>query len=99
MLCLLAFEKCREKLHIKTRSGTRFVLVADPTRKIKRNRAKIYGHDVLVALKKIWTILDYPCSLRLTAMLPKIIPKLEQHGSCLLKTPQEKNSFTSAEAL
>jgi len=30
-----------KKIHVKTRSGTRFVLVADPTRKIKRNRRKI----------------------------------------------------------
>ena len=30
-----------KKVHIKTRSGTRFVLVRDPTRKIKRNRRKI----------------------------------------------------------
>jgi len=74
-----------KRVYVKTRSGTRFVLVRDPTRKIKRNRAKIYGHDVLVALKKIWTILDYPCNLRLKAMLPKIIPKLEQHGELLLK--------------
>ena len=74
-----------KKLYIKTPNGSRLILVADPTRKIKRKRAKIYDEQVQAALKKIWEILDYPASLRLAAMLPEIIPTLERHGELLLK--------------
>lgn len=47
----------------------------NPYRKIKRKRPKIYDHKVLKPLKTIWAILDYPCSLKLKASLPKIIPQ------------------------
>jgi len=64
-----------KKVQVKTSNGTKVILVANPYRKIKRKRPKIYDHKVLKPLKKIWAILDYPCSLKLKASLPKIIPQ------------------------
>jgi len=58
--------------------GPRVILVADPHRKLKRKRPKTYDHAVLKSLRKIWAILDCPCSLKLKAILPKIIPKLAE---------------------
>lgn len=72
------------KIRISTPKGPKLVLVADPNRKIKRKRKRIYDQKVLKPLRKIWAILDYPSSLRLKAMLPKIIPKLEKHGEIQL---------------
>ena len=53
------------KVYLRTRTAQRVVIVADPDRKIKRRRARVYDDEVATALKKIWEILDYPCSLRL----------------------------------
>ena len=73
-----------KKIQIKTHKGTKLILVADPNIKIKRKRPKIYDQSVLKPLKKIWAILDFPCSLKLKALLPKIVPKLEKHGELTL---------------
>ena len=73
------------RITIHTPQGPRVILVADPHRKIKRKRPKTYDHKVLKSLRKIWAILDCPCSLKLKAILPKIIPKLERHGELTLK--------------
>ena len=60
---------------------------------IKRRRPKIYDQEVLKDLRKIWHILDHPCSLRLKAMLPKMVPKLEKHGELELKPEVRKKLF------
>jgi hypothetical protein len=73
-----------KRIFVRTPHGSRFILIADPNRKIKRKRPKTYDHHVLKPLIKIWAILDFPCSLKLKAMLPKIIPKLEKHGELSL---------------
>ena len=49
----------------------RVILVADPHRKIKCKRPKTYDHEVLKSLRKIWAILDCPCSLKLKASFPR----------------------------
>ena len=41
-----------------------------------RPRKVIYGPDVVVALKKIWALLDYIAAKRLAAALPEIVPRL-----------------------
>ncbi len=68
------------KVRIQTPQGERVFVVADPHRKITRTRRRVYGEKVFRVLVKVWAILDYPCSLRLKAMLPKVIPKLEACG-------------------
>ncbi len=80
----LLLQHAGKKVQVKTPNGTKVILVANPYRKIKRKRPKIYDHEVLKPLKKIWAILNYPCSLKLKASLPKIIPQLEKHGELKL---------------
>src|SRR6266852_3187303 len=44
-------------------------LVADVRKSLPRARHPVYDHQVLVALVKIWRIMDYICSKRLRAVL------------------------------
>lgn len=38
----------------------------------RKARRKIYGHDVILAVVKIWELLDFPCGQRLKPSLPEI---------------------------
>lgn len=49
-----------------------------------RSRPRIYGLDVLTALKKIWATLDGICGKRIKAVLPEIIEVLEKHNEIKL---------------
>ena len=69
-----------KKVYLKSPSGKRVIIVADPCRKVKRRRKKIYDDEVLAALKEVWYVLDYPCSLRLKAALADTIAQMEKHG-------------------
>ena len=69
-----------KRVYRDTPGGRRMVLVADPRVRIRRKRKKIYDGEVLVVLRKVWEILDYPCSQKLKAMLGEIISVLEYHG-------------------
>ena len=71
--------------------GRRVRLVRDNKR--KRNKNKIYGQDVLVALKEIWKIGDYICSKRLAPYLSEIIPVLEKWGEIKLDAKVRKKLF------
>ncbi len=62
------------------------ILVADPGIKIKRKRKRIYDREVFLVLRRIWEILDYPCSLKLKVMLPEMIRKLEESGDIIVET-------------
>lgn len=46
----------------------------------KRKRNKIYGHDVFLALRKIWTVFDFICGKRLAPFMEEAVKKLEKHG-------------------
>jgi hypothetical protein len=48
-------------------------------KKKKRNRERTYGHDVFLALKKIWAIFDFICGKRLAPFMGEAIEKLEKH--------------------
>ncbi|MCL4377800.1 MAG: transposase family protein [Actinobacteria bacterium] len=54
--------------------------VIGKTSKTKRVRNRIYGYDVFLALRKIWTILDFICSKRLAPFMAEAIEKLTKHG-------------------
>src|SRR5215813_13502579 len=41
---------------------------------------KVYDQQVLVALRRIWMILDCICGKRLVAILPEVIRRLEYFG-------------------
>lgn len=79
------------RVKIKTSSGYRVILVADPSRRIRRHRRKVYDGRVLRVLMKIWAILDFPCSLRLKAILPEVVIKLDECGELKIdKDTREK---------
>jgi len=59
--------------------GKRIRFVEDKRKKKKRKRERIYGHDVFVALKKIWTIFDFICGKRLAPFMGEAVEKLEKH--------------------
>ena len=49
-------------------------------KKTKRAKARIYGHDVFLALKRIWAVFDFICGKRLAPFISEAIAKLEKHG-------------------
>jgi len=56
--CILKIRKEKVLGYITT-GGKRIKYVLEKKKKKKRDRAKIYGYDVFLALKKIWTIFDF----------------------------------------
>ena len=66
--------------------GVKITVVADQRspRKKKRQRPRVYGKEVLVALQQIWVICDGICGKRLAPYLQEIVPKLEQLGELVL---------------
>jgi hypothetical protein len=49
-----------------------------------RQRRRIYDATVLVALRRIWMIMDCICGKRLAPVLPELIAVLERHGELQL---------------
>lgn len=69
-------------------------------KKIKRVRDSIYGYDVFLALKKIWTIFDFICSKRLAPFMAEAIEKLTKHKEIeLLPDIKEKLLAISASTI
>ncbi|MCM8772320.1 MAG: hypothetical protein NC922_08580 [Candidatus Omnitrophica bacterium] len=65
-------------------NGKRTIFIGERNLLKKRSKRKIYDENVLVALKKIWAILDFPCSKRLVDYMKDIIPVLERHNEIKL---------------
>lgn len=69
-------------------------------RKTTRRRKRIYGNEILLALKKIWYICDCICGKRLAPYLEEIVPVLETHGELVLeKEVREKILKISASTI
>ena len=68
------------------RAGRRVRLVGDLRKKARRTRQRLYDETVLDSLKEIWAIMDCICGKRLVAILPEVIPILEQHREIVLNT-------------
>lgn len=49
-------------------------------KKASTPRARVYGPEVVTALKKVWKIMDYICGKRLAPQLPEIVPRLVRQG-------------------
>lgn len=56
----------------------------DASKKIRRNRPRRYGPEVMKILIKLWAMLDYPANRRLVAALPGAIEALQRHGELAL---------------
>lgn len=60
--------------------GKKIKYVIGKKKKTKRKRARIYGYDVLLKLKKIWAIFDFICGKRLAPFMREAVEKLEACG-------------------
>ena len=76
--CILKIRKEKVLGYITT-CGKKIKYVLEKKKKKKRVRARIYGYDVFLALKKIWTIFDFICSRRLAPFMAEAIKKLTKH--------------------
>ena len=72
--------------------GKRIKYVIGKDKKTKRKANKIYGYDVFLALKKIWTIFDFICSRRLAPFMAEAIKKLTKHKEIEL-SPEVKQKL------
>ncbi len=64
----------------KLRINQKILLVGDLKKRTKRNRQRTYDDKVLLALKKIWFIMDCICGKRLAPILNELIAVLERFG-------------------
>ncbi len=64
--------------------GKRLVVVGDAAPKVRRRRRRVYDDAVVVALKRLWALLDYPSGKRLAPALGPLIDALERHGELTL---------------
>ena len=83
--CILKIIK-EKVLGYITIGGKRIKYVLEKKKKKKRARAKIYDHDVFLALRKIWAIFDYLCGKRLAPFMAEAVKKLEKHKEIDLST-------------
>jgi hypothetical protein len=63
-----------------TTGRKRIKFVLEKNKKKKRKKARIYGHDVFLALRRIWTIFDFICGKRFAPFMAEAVKKLEKHG-------------------
>ena len=97
--CILKTKKEKVIGYIRT-GGKKIKYVLEKKKKEKRARAKIYGHDVFLALKKIWAIFDFICGKRLAPFISEALEKLERHREINLDpTVREKLSKVSASTI
>lgn len=64
----------------RVRLGERTVVVGDATQTVRRRRPRVYGPEVVAALKPLWRLVDHASGKRLAAALPEIVKALERHG-------------------
>jgi hypothetical protein len=59
--------------------GRKIKYVIGRRKRKKRKRERIYGYDVFLALRRIWTIFDFICGKRLAPFMAEAVEKLEAH--------------------
>jgi hypothetical protein len=69
----------------KVRVGHRLVVRGDATMRVRRRRPRVYDEAVVVALRRLWELLDYLSGKRLAPALKAVIEALERHGELELK--------------
>jgi hypothetical protein len=58
----------------RIRINNKLVIVGDRRKKIRRNKPRSYDEKVLIALRKIWVIMDCICGKRLEGVLGELTP-------------------------
>jgi IS30 family transposase len=61
------------------RINNKVIVVGDIRKRRKIQRQRIYGYDVLTALKQIWVIMDCICGKRLRPMIKEMLAILQKH--------------------
>ena len=62
-------------------SGSRpVVFQGERNHSVRKKKNRIYGKEVLAALKQVWLICDCICGKRLAPYLPEIVSVLIRHG-------------------
>lgn len=70
----------------RVRVDRKTTLVGDISKRLRKKREPIYGPDVLEAVKKIWSNLDFLCGKRLKAVLTEALAKMEKWGEIEVTT-------------
>jgi hypothetical protein len=65
--------------------GDRLVVVGDATKRLKRQRQRVYGPRVVAVLRRLWVLLDYASGKRLAPALGRLVDALERHGELVLE--------------
>jgi hypothetical protein len=78
-------------------NGKKIKYVIGKKKKVKTRRNGIYGYDVFLALRKIWTIFDFICSKRLAPFMAEAIEKLTKHKEIEL-SPEVKQKLLAISA-
>lgn len=63
----------------------------------RRPRPPTYGEEVMVALRVLWAMLDFPCGKRLAPGMPALVDALERHDE-LEVGPQVRSALLSISA-
>ena len=61
----------------------------DKQNHVRKKRKSIYGVSVVIKLKKLWQLMDYPCGLRMKPMMAEWIRKLKSFGEITLSEEVE----------
>lgn len=59
--------------------GRKIKYIIGKAKNKKRKRQRIYGHDVFLALRRIWVVFDFICGKRLAPFMTEAVAKLEKH--------------------
>lgn len=70
----------------RVRVDRKTTLVGDISKRLRKKREPIYGPDVLEAVKKIWSNLDFLCGKRLKAVLTEVLSKMEKWDEIKVST-------------
>jgi len=61
----------------------------DKKNHIRKKRKPVYDVFVIIKLKKLWQLMDYPCGLRMKSMMREWIRKLKSFGEIILSEEVE----------
>lgn len=66
------------------------VSIEDRRDHVRKKRKPTYDISVVIKLKEIWRVMDYPCSSRMKAMMSEWIRKLKSFGEIILSEEMEE---------
>jgi hypothetical protein len=61
----------------------------DKVNHVRKKREPVYDTSVVVKLKELWRLMDYPCGLRMKSMMVEWLNKLKSFGEIILPEEME----------